>query len=407
MWRGRGIPRLLLISIAVVIIVIGGVAAWYLTRPPKPEVLKLGCHEPLSGALAKHGEGSLRGIKIAIKHFEEDYGYKVELVVYDDESSPEKAAEVVEKLCTIDKVVAITGGYGSHIVGSASEVAEKNKVIYVTSGAIAKVLTERGFKYFFRLTTLPGYAMAQVEFAAAIGIKKVAILYNTKVATTDIAIYARSLFEEKGIETVLFEGYSPGTAEFKPLLTKAIGVGAEALIVEGYFPDYVATIRDCKVLDAPFTVWIGAWGVMTHEFIKELGDLSEYVYGTSPWIKGAIAPELRDEEERFIKDHVEEFEVEPDYLSVIGYSHTRVLLEAIRRVIEAGLPLTSDNIREEMLRIDMITLAGAVKFDESGNNVKYTVLLLQIQKGEFVAIWPPERKTGDAVYPATPWRSPE
>ena len=403
------ITKITAIIIAVIVIVAAvgiGVGVYLATKPrPKPTI-KLGCHEPLTGALAKHGEGSLRGIKLAIKHFEEDTGYKVELIVKDDESSPEKAAEVVEELCTVYKVHAITGGYGSHIIGAASEAAERNKVIYVTSGGVASELVERGFKYFFRCTNVPGYAKAQIGFCKEKGVSKLAIIYNTKVATADLANAAKELAEKEGIEVVYFEGYPAGTTDFKPMITAAVAAGAEVLIQEGYFPDYVACIRDCKTLDAPFKAWIGCWGAMIRDFVEELGDLSEYCYGTSYWVPGAVVPELRDLEARFIEDFRNEFGRDPDYLAIIGYSHNWVLLQAIKRVLDAGKPLTSDNIREELLKIDMMTLTGPVKFDERGENIKAGFLLCQIQKGEVVCVWPPERKTGDAIYPAVPWRPP-
>jgi len=397
----------IILAVIIIVVAVGiGVGLYLVTRPgPKPTI-KLGCHEPLTGALAKHGEGSLRGIKLAVKHFEEDTGYDVELIVRDDESSPERAAEVVEELCTMEKVIAITGGYGSHIIGAASEAAERNKVIYITSGGVASELVERGFKYFFRCTNVPGYAKAQIGFCKEKGVKKLAIIYNTKVATTDLAGHAKALAEEEGIEVVYYEGYPAGTADFKPMITAAVAAGAEVLIQEGYFPDYVACIRDCQTLDAPFKAWIGCWGAMIRDFIDELGDLSEYCYGTSYWVPGAVPPELKDLETRFIEDFRKEFGGDPDYLAIIGYSHTWVLLQAIKRVLDAGKPLTSDNIREELLKTDTITLMGPVKFDERGENIKAEVLLCQIQEGEFVAVWPSERKTGDAIYPAVPWRPP-
>jgi len=79
--------------------------------------IKLGAHAPQSGALAKHGIEQIKGIRLAAEDFEKKAKVKVELIVYDDESNPQKAVSAVEKLAGVDKVNAIVGGYGSNLVG--------------------------------------------------------------------------------------------------------------------------------------------------------------------------------------------------------------------------------------------------------------------------------------------------
>jgi len=395
--------RYLVIGLIVVFIVTCVGVSLIIMRGQEKSTIRLGCHVPLTGYLAKHGEWYLRGIKLAVKHFEEDYGYDVDLIIRDDESSPHRAAEVVEELCTVYNVHAIVGGYGSHIVGAASEVSERYRVVYVTNAGIADELINRGYRYFFRLNNLLSYARAQAGFCEMVGVKRVAIIYNTKVSTTDIAECVKSLLEEVGIDVVLFEGFPAGTTDFKTMLTKAMANGAEILICEGFIPDYVSCLRDCKLLGISLKAWIGFGGVVTNSFIRELGELSEYCYGTAPWARGAVAEDLRELEERFVRDYEAEYHEEPDYLVALGYSPTRILLEAVRRLVEMGRELTGDNIREELLKIDMKTLCGHVKFDGRGENIVATCLLCQIQGGKFVAVYPPERATGEPIYPAVSW----
>src|SRR5690625_499519 len=85
------------------------------------QTIKIGTHEPLSGEMARAGNAQQDGVEFAIKQANEKYAgkYKFKLLTIDDESSPAKAVSAVEKLAS-KGVVAVTGGYGSSIVGPAS-----------------------------------------------------------------------------------------------------------------------------------------------------------------------------------------------------------------------------------------------------------------------------------------------
>ncbi|MCU0580040.1 MAG: ABC transporter substrate-binding protein, partial [Desulfobacterota bacterium] len=76
------------ISVALV----AGVLAAFLTAGMAgASTIKLGAHAPQSGSLAKHGIEQIKGIRLAAEDFEKKAKVKVELIVYDDESNPQKA----------------------------------------------------------------------------------------------------------------------------------------------------------------------------------------------------------------------------------------------------------------------------------------------------------------------------
>ena len=124
-------------------------------------IIKLGAHAPQTGSLAKHGMEQIKGVRVGAEEFEKKQKIKVDLRVYDDESDPQKAVAAVEKLAGMDKVNAIVGGYGSNLVGPASEAAERYDTPYLTTGAVDTKLSAKKFKNFFRLNYMPGYAAAQ------------------------------------------------------------------------------------------------------------------------------------------------------------------------------------------------------------------------------------------------------
>src|SRR5512142_608402 len=203
------------------------------------EAIRLGAHAPQTGSLARHGAEQMKGIRLGVEMFEGRRNVKVALFAYDDESDPQKAVAAVEKLAGVEKVDAIVGGYGSNLVGPASEAAERYDTPYLTTGAVDTRLSARGFRNFFRLNDMPGYAAAQSgAIRDLFKARRVGILYNSVSSTTEIAEAVRGQLTRAGIAVPVFERFEKGTANYKPLLLKVRDAACDVLVVEGYFPDY-------------------------------------------------------------------------------------------------------------------------------------------------------------------------
>ncbi len=366
--------------------------------------IKLGAHGPQTGALAKHGIEQVKGIRLAVDDFEKKSKVKVDLKVYDDESDPQKAVSAVEKLAAMDKVNGIVGGYGSNLVGPASEAAERNDTPYLTTGAVDTKLSAKKFKNFFRLNDMPGYAAAQSgAIKDVLGVKKVGILYNSLSATTEIAQAVKDQLVKGGVAVPVFEKFEKGTTNFKPVLLKLRDAGCEAVLVEGYFADYVGTIKECKILNLPLKAYIGAWGIGTPEFIRELGPMSEYVYGTSIWEVGTAPKEAKEQEAAMIAAYKAKFNEEPSYIAMLGYLSGMYMLEAIQKGGGQTGAYNAEKTRTALRALDTVSPMGRIAFDEKGDPKYFTCVLFQTQKGNQVVIYPKDRATGKVLYPAVPW----
>ena len=109
------------------------------------EEFTVGVQIPLTGALARSGSGMAEGIQTAAELFNKGNAkHKVKLVTIDDESNPAKAVAAVEKLAS-QGVVALVGGFGSNIIGPASDAANKQNLVYMTAGGVDNDLTKRGY----------------------------------------------------------------------------------------------------------------------------------------------------------------------------------------------------------------------------------------------------------------------
>lgn len=374
--------------------------AW--AAPP----IKLGAQAPQTGSLAKHGLEQIKGIKLAVDDFQKKYNIKVELKIYDDESDPQKAVSAIEKLAGMEKVHGIVGGYGSNLVGPASEAAERYDTPYLVTGAVDTKLSAKKFKNFFRLNYMPGYAAAQSgAIKEVMRAKKVGVLYNSVSATTEIAEEVKAQLIKGGVEVPVFEKFEKGTTNYKPILLKLKDAECDVLLIEGYFQDYVGTIKDAKILNLPIKAYVGSWGIGTPEFIREMGPMSEFIYGTSVWEVGTAPPEAKAEATAMTANYKAMFNEEPSYISMLAHQSAKFMLEAILKGGGADGAYSSEKTRMALRSLDVISPLGRVAFDEKGDPKYFTAVLLQVQKGNSVVIYPKDRANGTAIYPAVPWTS--
>ena len=102
------------------------------------EKIQFGAALSLTGKLAKEGNLVKNGYELWKEVVNKKGGiniggkkYLVEIIYYDDESDPNRAAKLIEKLITEDKVKLILGPYGSDSVFSTSAITEKYGALMV------------------------------------------------------------------------------------------------------------------------------------------------------------------------------------------------------------------------------------------------------------------------------------
>jgi branched-chain amino acid transport system substrate-binding protein len=368
--------------------------------PAAAAEFKIGAEIPLTGNLARVGTAMNEGIQVAAEMFNRKSGkHTVKIVTMDDESSPAKAVAAVEKLAA-DGVVAYSGGYGSNIIGPASEAAEKLGKVYVTSGGVATELTRRNLKTFFRINSSEGYARALMGMFNEVGVKSVAVIYSTKEATEEVAKMLQAGLGPKGVK-VTMHAFDPATSDFKPIVHKIkLQDRPDAIAMIGYENDYVGILRAAKVLKPEIKTIAGVWSLATSKMAAEFPDLMENVSGTSTLSFPAefTTPEAKE----FAETYQKMFNKAPDYLGIFGYVQSKLLFEAVARAADAGT-IDKGGVAAEMRKTQADTVIGKVRFDESGDNPEFTHRMGQHQSGKVVLVWPAEAATGKVKYPAVPW----
>ncbi len=359
----------------------------------------VGVHLPLTGAMGRTGQAYAEGIQVAAKIFNESNKTQIRVSVVDDESEPAKAVAAVEKLAG-DGAVAITGGFGTNLIGPASDASDKLGLAYVTAGGTSDELVKRGDKTFFRVNNGAGYIRGIEGLILDLGVKSLSIVYSTKEASLQLQKGLEEALPAKNV-TVTSHAFDASIVDFKPIINKVkLQDRSEALLVIGYDNDYVEALRAAKTLRPDLKAVICAWSIATAKMAAQFPDLVQNVYGT------AVLPYpvtfTTDEGRKLDAVYKETYQREIDYQAVMGYIAASTLFDAIGRAAEKGAP-TRDAVIDELRKTDRASIVGRIRFNEAGDNPGFALGIAQHQGGKIVIVSPKERATGVAAFPGVPW----
>jgi branched-chain amino acid transport system substrate-binding protein len=260
-------------------LVAGGVGAGLsLFSLPKlyaqPKPVKIGLVAPLTGGNAHWGTDMYECFKLAAAICNEDGGIKsmggakVELVVADFESKPEVAAIQAEKLIENNEILMLSGSMHSAAGMLVSQIAERNRICYITPTDKVPQITQRGLQYTYRTcSTTFTQVKSLVEFVRDVGQKtgkvpkKVAILCENSITGVTAGDEFLKQMKEGGFEIVDYSTYDAVTTkDFTGYISKYKSIGADLLVGSNRNQDTVLIARTMKELNFNPYNWCSAEG---------------------------------------------------------------------------------------------------------------------------------------------------
>ena len=366
------------------------------------DTISIGEVNPLTGKLAKHGLEIHEGILAAVEEVNARGGIRghvVELVSRDDQSLPEVAINQTEDLLYREKVVGLVGGYVDALVGPISELAAKHRTPYVASASLQRSLTEgRENPYFFRVSQLDGVVKPLCGFVTEmIHPRSTAILYAATPGSTEFGHDVETCLRNAGVGIPIVEKFRPGALDFSSFLLKVRQSKPDILVSGGFYPDHLILVRQLREQKIPLPVYVAPWGVAYPSFIEELGEGSEGLFGLCAWNPGITLPGTERESLLFIDRCTRRFGKPPNTTTMHGYTSARALLAAIEKTLQAGHELSGDSICGQLRSLDLTLPMEHLAFNRNGDPKHYEQVVVQIQKGKLVAVYPPHRATGKII----------
>jgi branched-chain amino acid transport system substrate-binding protein len=341
-------------------------------------------------------------------------GYPIRITYYDDESSPQKSAQLIERLATADKVDLMLAGFGSSIAFAASAVAEKYKYPYISGAASANPLFEKQYKYFF--ATL-NKTFEEVEGAAKVFTlaqpkpTRAAVIGSDHLFGKLAAEGFKKFMEEMGIEVVHYEIFPLALTDYNSLLLKVKRANPDILLVGGLFTHALRVMKATKEVDFSPKGIAFSYGPTVPDFLKEFGKDADGVIAASEWLPTfPFKDPIFGSASQFNETIQQKYGHPADYVQAAAAGGLVAQQTAIEQL---GLqPPLDEKAREALMeqlhKQDVMTVYGRVKFAQDGSIVQKPPIAVQIQNGKFALVYPRDvsgAQAGKLVYPLAPWRS--
>lgn len=389
------------------------------------QTVKIGAIYPLSGNAASAGNFSKAAMELGVDIINNAHpelkdlplaatqglpglnGAKIELIFADNQGTPAAGQNQALRLITEEKVVALLGAYQSGITVTASAMAERHGIPFVTPESVAANLTERGFKWFFRTTPVAGdIAKAYMEFlkerkAGGQKIDSIAIVNENTEYGTSIASVVKDEATKNGFNVALVIPYPANATDVQPQVLQLKEKNPDVAVFVSYTSDAILYAKTMKDLDwKPAIMIADNAGFNDPSFVKTSGALVEGLINRSSFAAGkpgSLSGAINDM-------YKKKMGVDLDDPSGRALQGLLTLAEAINRAGSTDPAKIQAALRATDLKANqVVTGYNGVKFDEKGQNILGSSLITQMQGGAYVPVWPKDKAAGEIRLPYKGW----
>lgn len=314
--------------------------------------IRVGLDTPLTGAGQSPGHYLLWGAEIAVDEVNARggvLGKKIELIVLDDETDPDKAVENIKTLVFKEKVPIVLGPVNSGNAIKFIPILQKEKIpnmlLVATATKLTKVFENEPKNYIFR-STLPD--LEQIKVA----VNNIVTKYKKIGIATDITGYGR--FGRKNlIETIKSYGLEPvadvtfdlGDIDMTAQMKKMKESGAEAVAIYSLGAEIAHVVQSADQIDY-HPVFFGPYTFFHHA-------ISQLPTRISNGLLGVLNATVEDSEtakelDRLVRKKYVGDDYYPFTFVAVSYEGTKLMLEAI----EKAKSLDGEKIRDTLENIE-------------------------------------------------------
>ena len=320
-------------------------------------------------------------------------GRPVEYVLLDDQSKPEVARSLYEKLITVDKVDLIQGPYATAPILAAMGVAQRyGKVMIQSSMGIPKLQTyDRAFPATpFGPEPNVTYPNVILDAIATFPTppKSVVVLTSKFPSAQFMALGMKEQAEKRGLKVLLYLEYESGNRDF----------GAIAARVKEANPDFL---------------WVGSLGLESNLLLEALRKLDYtpkshfHLYpapgplALSPDGDKALCSTFLEPDEPFMsrpgmKHYAQEFTARATKANlpytIIDAQACGMIAEwqILEQAVNGAGTLDDEKIAAWLKKNRVNTIYGYARFDGPFNHGDAAQLIKQVQNKEWKVVWPKE-----------------
>ena len=375
----------------------------------------LGAAVSLTGKYSSNGVHTQNGYNMAVDRINSMGGvkvggksYKFDIIYYDDESNPKRAAQLAERIISQDGVEFMLGPYSSGLTKAMAPVTEKYGVPMVEANGASRSLFTKGYKYLFAVLA-PANLYLDVAIRTAVELNggkgvKIAMAFEQDAFSQDVRLGILDAAKDTGSEIIIDDKLPKELNDMAATLAKVKVTKPDVLVVSGHTKGALTAIRQISEMkvDVPMLA-------MTHcdaaKLSKQHGKNSQYALCASQWHKTLTY------KDNFFKDGMT---YDADFTKMFGYAppyqaaESSAALLVFKDAFERANSFDQKKVRDALAATDMQTFYGNIKFAPGGQNVSKPMVLFQVicdssGKCENKVVAPLKWASAELIHPVPKW----
>jgi len=372
--RRAAVVGLVAIIAVLAFVLASNPTGWFaLPQQQSAEPVKIGFIVSQTGTQAVGGMESLKGLLLAEKEINAlggINGKNLDIIIEDDKSSEKDAVSAFRKLVDVDGVRIVIGGQISGAALAVAPLAEKEKVLFLTTTATANKLKDAGDYVFMFQAGNEAHAAKISNAMKKLGFSKIGLVYANEEYCVDYVNYLKSGIDSKGIAVVAEEKYETASADARTQLLKLNDASPEAFFLCGYYEDQGKVLKQARELGIE-KQFFAVTTIENPKFLEIAGGAAEGIIYTSTLFGCEIQKE-------FCESYEKDFNEKATYRSAYLYDAVFAIAEALK--ISGNNP---DLLKKGLLKVEFNGVSDQIVFDEKGNT-KREFMLKTVKNGKFV-----------------------
>lgn len=343
------------------------------------EPIRVGFFSPLTGNVAAYGIRFREGIELKVEEVNASGGIEgrpIELVIEDDRNQPKDAATIAQKLVNTPGLILAIGGFSTTASLAAAPIFGEAKIPQISPSVSHPDFTKQSPYQFRQNNREDLLALTNAEIILdKLKAKTVVIPYNQDDWGQFSSSTTAAAVEKGGGKVLLIEPVAPNSKDFRPLVSKIKSLNPDAVFLALYAQE--AAILTQQLRQAGVEVALGGPTPLTNpKFIELAGKDADGVVLHTIFFADT-APK-----QAFAKAYEARAKRPPDQWAALAYDTAGVSIEAIRRVVKSGKPLTGEAVRDELDNGPAYEgVTGVTKYNRGDVQKKPTIIT--IRNGEY------------------------
>jgi len=348
--------------------------------------IRIGAVLDITGAGASLGVPERQTLQLLTRQLNEDGGIdgrRVEMIIEDNQSAEDAAAQAATQLVTEDQVDILLGASRTGPSLAMRPIAESNEVPMISLAANQAIVD--GSRWVYKTAQNDSAVIENiVDLAAQRGWQTLSLIRDSSAFGEGVQEALTELGQPQGIEVVAVEKFAPDASDFTAQMVNVREAGADATVIWGIPPAVALAQKAYTQLDLGAPV-IQSHGIGNQVFLDTAGASADGLL--APLGRLLVADQLpaADEQkkviEQFIADYEQEYGEPPSTFAGHAYDAFHIAVQAMEEV-----GTDPDALRDYIENLQgFVGISGVFDFspDNHSGLDKSALAIVTVQNGDW------------------------